>query len=600
MLFPSATIDGVACRVLLIRPDQGNGRTIEMQHRFDTSIGLGRTSIEERRARRANLLLTQSATLPLVGNARDDWRKGIAVLGTLPIAMPLWVDALPVARWAERIYDAQKVINFTPGAGAFTVYAAGSLPGSPAYTHYAPLMLGRWDKRPAASARGRKYAEVEITLPEKRPWSWRIGIHTHGSGWDALPDWSSGPIVDESTFELEQTQLDGAAASEPVLDAENVAARWRQEAIFKFMSRLGIRDALTHFEDVKGALSSWSPVPAWFQVGADTAETPDNYTARFESDVFTLRFTSGATAMAQVAFLQEIDTGERSQSLASEAYFYKLTYQHDAANPELFTNWDAPITGAEGDFNPDQCVHQELLPSLKPQDAKATLQLGRRDDSLAADWLIGRLYGWVRLEIYSGDPEDFAATRKQVFGGFVQQVTPDGNVLTLAANFFGTALDRNAPSDVFSRRCNTWLTSGRCTKAEVDVKSEGTIAPADLSDDRQTLTIHSVSGFGGTSYADNWFAPNGVLRTGTGRGKMVATITRSVMDGSDLVVTLNRPLWADKIAGGGQTVTLIPSCEGQYDADCGTKFSNQPNFQGDPFMPDYIEQTSPATAKTKK
>ena len=606
MLFPSATVAGLACRVLLIRPEvsEARGRTIEISHRFDTSIGLGRTTIEERRARRAHPLLIQRCTLPLVGNARDDWRKGLAALGNLPVAMPLWVDALPVARWGERVYDAQQVINFHPSTGAFTVYAAADLPGDlGTLTHplLAPLMLGRWDKRPAASAPAASYAEVEITLAEKRPWSCRVGINPHGSGWTALPDWSSAPILDESVHGLEQTQLDGVAASEPVLDATDTAARWRQEARFKLMSRLAIREALTHFADVKGAWATW-PVPAWFQPGADTTATPDEYTARFESDVLTLRYVSGAVATAQAAFLQEIDTGERSQALPSEAFFYQLTYQHDAANPELWTNWDAPVTHSGKTYQPDQCVHKELTASLRPQDAKAELRLGRKPGSLVADWHLGRLFGWVRLEIFAADPANFGATVKQVFGGFVQSVSPDGNVFTLAANFFGTALDREAPSDVFGRRCNTYLTSTRCGLSEVAVKSEGTIAPSDLSADGLTLTLHDVTGYGGDAYAENYFAPNGVLRTGTGRNKMVATITRSVMDGDDLVVTLSRPLWADKISGAGQTVTLIPSCEGQYEADCNVKFGdNRANFRGDPFMPDYLEQSSAAAGmKTKK
>jgi hypothetical protein len=51
----------------------------------------------------------------------------------------------------------------------------------------------------------------------------------------------------------------------------------------------------------------------------------------------------------------------------------------------------------------------------------------------------------------------------------------------------------------------------------------------------------------------------------------------------------------------GQSVQLLPGCGGQYDTDCGTKFSNQAVFRGFPFMPDYIDQTSSGGApKAKK
>lgn len=91
MLFPLATIGDLQFRLLLIQPDfqPEQGRGIEISHRLDTLISEGRTTIEERRPARRAMLLTQTCTLCLKGNAADDWRKGLAALGARPVGVPL-------------------------------------------------------------------------------------------------------------------------------------------------------------------------------------------------------------------------------------------------------------------------------------------------------------------------------------------------------------------------------------------------------------------------------------------------------------------------------------------------------------------------------
>ena len=247
MLFPQTTIGDLQIRLLLIRPEinQARGRTIEVGHRFDTIIAEGRTTIEERMAGRSALLLSQRCTLPLVGDSADDFRKGLAALGERPIGIPLWIDALPVAQWPQRIYEAQKVINFDPVTGAFAIYDAGSVPAEPTHPLLAPLLIGRWRERPAIDVRTKSFGEVDVAIAEASPWSCRIGINPHGAAWAATPDWSS-PLKDQSEYGLETFEV-GGAAREPGRDRRNAAARWRQEAGFTFKDRLSIRQALTWF-----------------------------------------------------------------------------------------------------------------------------------------------------------------------------------------------------------------------------------------------------------------------------------------------------------------------------------------------------------------
>ncbi|MBL9187936.1 MAG: phage BR0599 family protein [Opitutaceae bacterium] len=593
MKFPAATIDGLAVRLLLIRPDvsTAKGRAITVAYRLDTQLGQGRTGIEERRPRRATPLLTQTCTLLVAAATADDWRQGLAALGSKPVAIPLWIDALPVARWGERIHSAQKVINFDPVTDAFQIYDGGSIPGTPPHPLLAPLLVGRWLKRPTAEVITRHVADaIEVKIEEASPWAMRIGINSHGTTWAAQPN-RAQPVRETSDYDLDLIRL--SVAREPGLDRTNLAAQWTQEGDFLFGSRLEIRQHLTFFAARRGAWESWSPVPAWFTPGADTTATPHNYTARFASDTLTLDYRSGAVATARLGFVQEIDVPGRSQALPGETHLYALSYDHDAANPELFTAWDAPLAGVEGTFLPAQIAHQEIIRSLKPQDVKADLSVAFVAGSLLHDYDLQRLYGPLRLKIWKCDPDDVADTRTLLFSGQVTNVLPEGNVYKVTAKLFGDILAKRLASWVYGPRCNTVVFSSLCGLAEGDHDSSGTIVPASLSSDGLTLTVPSVTGWGGPSYADNWFA-GGLLRTGTGRATMIVTIMTSELSGSDLVLTLKRPLWADKIAGGGQSVTLLPGCDRQA-GTCQTKFSNfaptaaGKGFRGLPYIPDYLE-----------
>lgn len=602
-LFPSATLGSLSFRLLLVRPDLSRGRTIQIATSADTLLGAGRTTIEERRPGRETLLHTQKVTLVALGNALDDFRQGLAALGPGLVGMPLWVDALPVARWAERIYDPQQVINFDPVSGAFALYAAGSLPASPAYPLYAPLLLGRWDQRPTARALTAKNAELEVTLKEASPYSCRISVNTQAGGWTAAPDWSSPP-EETSAYALEQIALDGVGAREVGLDAVNAAPQWTQRGQFTFRHRLEIRQHLTWFLAMGGALHSWSPVPAWLRPGADTPGTPANYTARFTTDTLTLDYLSGAVARAQVGFTQEIDTGARAQSLAGEAYLYRLDYPPDPANPERFTNWDAPLTvTGDGTYLAAQVAHQEIVRSLKPQDVSAEVDMVFASGSLAADWLQGRLFDVLNLTIWKCDPADATGTRgAPLFQGQVTNILPNGNTLKLTAKLLGNLLASRVPSWLAGPRCNTWVFSPDCGLAEASYRGAGTVTPGHLSSDARTLTVPAPAGPDRSAYPANWFA-GGILRTGAGRSfQQVTIVSSTVVDGThpDLSLALNRPLWSDLIAGGGQAVQLVPGCGLQYDADCGTKYNNRDNFRGQPFKPRFLTQDTAGTFNPPK
>lgn len=603
MLFPSATVGDLQLRLLLIPPDfqPEAGRGIEISHTFNTLVGESRTSVEERRPGRRALLVTQTCTLFLrTASIADDWRKGLGALGAMPVGIPLWVDALPPGQWDHRIYDAGKIVGFDPESGAASIYDGPALPEPATYPLYAPLLIGRWSERPPAETVTDEVGFVRVAIREASPWSCRIRPRAHASGWIATPEF---PLRDISDYGLEAETI--SAAREPILDRTNAAPRWRAEGEFLFNGRLAIRQALGHFDTMQGALHAWAGLPAWFQPGADTDATPDTLTARFATDTLTLAFDAGHVARATIGFIQEIETPARVQTHTGEFHLYELTYQHDSSNPERFTDCDEPLVVDALIYQPRQVAHREIRRSLKPQDDKATLRLAYSPGSLADDWQRARLFGWVLLTIWKCDPDDPAGTRgAPLYTGFVTSVSPSGNVLTLEASLFGRLLKERAPGAVFGRQCSTHLFSAKCGLIEGDYDSEGTVSSFDLSADGLVLTVHDVTGWlppepeEGAEPPD-WFA-HGLLRTGSGRGRIVVTILSSTIDGTTVVVKVARPLYADMLLSSGQAVTLLPGCGRQYVSDCIGKFSNGINFRGEPFMPEFIKQSSPDAPKTPK
>jgi len=591
MKFPLVTSGGQTFGLLLIEP---NWRTKpQVAHRFDTLIGEGRTSQEDRRPERGGMYLASLRWhLTAIDTDADDWRKGLAALGNNPVAVPLWPDARPVTDWSTRIYDPQKVINFDRDSGAYAIYDAGSLPGSPAYPLYAPLVLCRWKERPIADAETSTVAEVDIELAENRVWAWRVGINSYGSSWTAEPNWVS-PVKDASVHGLELLEINPQVAA--ALDRTSTPPRWLQEAVFTFCDRLEIRQALSWFVAKSGARDSWSSLPAWFQPGTATVDTPATYTARFASDTFTLAFDTPEVADARLGFIQEVSG---SQALAGEAWLYRLSYAQDTANPELYTSWDAPLSATEGTYQPFQIGHREIVRSLRPQDEKAEIHIAHLSGTLMADWLLGRLFGLVAITIWKCDPANPNGTRgTPQFEGWVKDVLPEGNDLAVTATLLGPILERRVPGWVYGPRCNTYVFSPYCKLVEATYRSSGTCSAANLSADGQTLAVQGVSGFGAPAAA-SWFA-NGIVRTGSGRNTQIATIVESAAAASGVVtIKLSRPFWADKISA-GQAVQLVPGCDGQR-LTCKNKFNNYVNFRGEPFIPDYLQTREVGTPTPKK
>ncbi len=596
MKFAAASIGSMSFQVLLVRPDW-DAKGVTVSHRLDTSVEVGRTTIEERRPMRAALLLTQKCSLQAYQGEADDWRKGLATLGTNRVGMPLWVDALPKASWSTRIYDPQQIINFDPSSDAFAIIAKASMPSDPTtltYPMVAPLIVGYWAKRPPADAIAGALGNIDIELVEASPYSCRVGIISVGSGWIQNPD-RAGKLTDLSDYDLELVKATSSTAREPALDAVNAAPRWSQEADFTFMDRTEIGTALSWFVAKGGSWQSWSGLPAWFQPGTATSATPNSYTARFASDTLELAYANPNLARSHIGFIQEIQVIGRSQALPPQIYLMQVTYRADPSNPDSFTNYDSPLTVGGVVFNPAQLDVKQLTVSLRPQDEQSQVVIPYLAGSIIDDWTKGRLYKPVTLSIWTVDPTSLPGSLSNpVFVGFITKVEPNGSNQTVTATLMGEMLKRRVPVYSYGTNCNAHVFDDRCGLAESTHDTAGTSARADLSADGFTLTVHTPTGWGGPPFPDNWFA-KGTLRTGSGRLAVIGLVLASSTSSGSLVIKLSRPLFPDMLASGGQAVQLVPGCGGQYQADCITKFNNAVNFRGTPFIPQTLQTVTPGT-----
>lgn len=149
--------------------------------------------------------------------------------------------------------------------------------------------------------------------------------------------------------------------------------------------------------------------------------------------------------------------------------------------------------------------------------------------------------------------------------GTVTAISVDGSTCTLTSpSNAGRALVIEAPNIMCQTLCNHVLGNARC-KVDLDALSVVSVISGWTAN---TITVASDGG-----KPDDYFAA-GELVTATERRTIISHVGN--------VLTLNYPLKKHRI---GTSVTLRPGCDHAYSGDCLTKFNNQVNFGGCPFIP---------------
>lgn len=163
---------------------------------------------------------------------------------------------------------------------------------------------------------------------------------------------------------------------------------------------------------------------------------------------------------------------------------------------------------------------------------------------------------------------NFASDAVLIWTGPVNSISIDNQRAKLrSASLFTSALASPLPPRFYQKVCNHVLYDARCTvnpasftktDAVVGVIENGTVI--DVDDD---------------GFADGVLIAGEMISNRTGERRLITAQASNV-------ITINFP-FADLITG--DEVTLRAGCDHSF-ATCGSKFSNQVNFGGHPFIPD--------------
>lgn len=579
--------------LVLFMPDPNWKFAIEVIHRKETRTDAGKTGRENRWPRRYTMLHEISATWSLPQAETAALETQLADL-SVPTAgdrvffgMPMFMDQLAPASWAQRIYDAQWVLNYDETG--YAIYAANAIPAEPVRRWLAPLLVGRLQQRPVLQAKTNLRAQCSLRLLEKSPHDYRVAPAAEGvvsANWPAAladrDNWRELP--QSSTEEIMEYEEIGDGRMEAA-DGQEGTTRRTQQFLVTLKTRAQIRTLLNFFLARKGSVQSFT-VPWLLQPGADTPETPHATRARFATDELRLLYKNDGLADAKISLVQlpwEIEgvAGETPEQ-APDAYFYRLTMDVPGGPLQWrYTNWETDLARAgDGTYKGDVegwWEHDKITQTIDLSDDAVNL----------TSWLfegnplirvVQRLVDVpIGIEIFKGNPADPDAAVK-VYEGEIEAVSIKSRKLSATTMVLGGRLTAKVPNFFFGPECNHEFCGAGCLLDTEDWTFTGTIES--VSGNEVTLVV--TSNPPGATLDDDWFA-KGWMSKGAGETYELKQIVRSLpLSGGRQKLTLQRPLTEYT---GGEVCTFMPYCGGTK-GECQDKFGNYINFGGHPFISD--------------
>ncbi|MBI3886163.1 MAG: phage BR0599 family protein [Opitutae bacterium] len=577
--------------LVLFMPDPNWRWSVEVVHRKETYVDDGKTGRENRRPRRFTMLHEIAATWqlePADTAALETQLADLSVPTTgdrVFVGVPMCMDQLAKARWGERIYDAQWVLNYDETG--YAIHAANAVPAVPVRRWLAPLMVGHLQERPALKASTDRRAQFSLRLLEKSPWDYRITPAAEGvvsadfpASLQAAANWKELP--QSSTTEIMVYEDLGDGRMEAADGQEDITRR-TQQFLVTLKSRAEIRTLLNFFVARKGRMQSFA-APWLLRPGADTPATPHTTKARFAEDALKLTYATDATAHAKIGFIQlpwEIAgvAGEQPEQ-AARAFLYKLSLDVPGGPIEWrFTNWETdllrPGDGAYlGDVN-GQWEHDKITQTIDLSDEPVTLTSWILTDNPLIR-VVQRLVD-VPLEILIDecDPENPAGA-VQVYEGEIESVSVKSRKLTASTLVLGGRLAAKVPNFFFGPECNHEFCDAGCQLAAAAWTFAGTV----VSQVGNVLTLAVTSNPPGAVLGADWFAKGWVSKGAGGAYELKQIVRSADLGGGQQTFTLQRPFAA---VAAGDVLTFMPYCGGTG-AECETKFGNYLNFGGHPHI----------------
>lgn len=581
----------------LFLPDPNWRSSLEITHRLVAEIEAGQTGRENRRPKHYALRHELAATWTLPKAQTAELQNALWTLGTpttgdrVYVGLPIFVDQLVPGRWAEKIYDAQWVLNYDETG--YSIHASDDLPEVPVRRWFAPLIVGRLQQRPKLTALSDERAQYALRLLERSPWDFRIAPANPApevvevdwpaaleANWKELPqDWT------EDILEYDDVG-DGRVEA---LDGQDGNVRRAQSFLVTMQNRAQVRALLNFFLARKGIVQSFA-APWLLQPGDDLPQTPHTTKARFADDVLKLTYSSDLTAEAQIGMLQvpwEIAgvAGETPEQ-APDAYFYKLWLDVPGGLVVWrFTNWEHDLQRNEG----GAVTYKGDVNALFQHD-KITHAIDLSDDPVAiGSWIfegnpLVRVVQRVldvpmQIEIRRGDPAnpDAAAV---VYSGEIVEADNEGRRLSASTAVLGGLLDVKVPNFFFGPVCNYQFCGAGCNTSGSMAPEDWTFTGTIVSQVGSDLTVTVTGNPPAAALVDDYFA-KAWLKVGAGDAHELRQIVRSVaLAGGQQRFKLKRPLRTVVI---GAAATFRPYCSGTR-AECEGKYDNYINMGAHPHI----------------
>ncbi len=577
--------------LVLFLPDPNWRWAVEVVHRKEAIVDAGETGRENRRPRRFTITHELSATWQIKQALTAELEAQLYTLSVpttgdrVYVGLPMFMDQLEPARWAERIYDAQWVLNYDETG--YAIYAANAIPGAPARRWLAPLLVGRLSDRPVLQARTDREAQYTLRLLEKSPWDYRVAPAAEGAvsvNWPAaLQDRDNWRELPQSGTEEIMVYEDLGDGRIEAADGQEGTTRRTQQFLVTLKTRAQIRTLLNFFLARKGRVQSFD-APWLLRPGANTPETPHTTKARFAEDALKLSYTSDASAHAKIGFVQvpwEIAgvAGEQPEQ-AAEAYFYRLTM--DVPGGPLrwrFTNWETDLVrGGDGTYLGDtkgQWEHDKITQTIDLSDEAVNLVSWILADNPLIR-VVQRLVDVpIEIEIFKGDPANPDAAELR-YVGEIEQVGIKSRKLTASTIVLGGRLAAKVPNFFFGPECNHEFCDAGCQLAAEDWTFAGTV----VSQVGNVLTLAVTSNPPGAVLGADWFAKGWVSKGAGGTYELKQIVRSADVGGGQQNFTLQRPFAAVAL---GDVLTFMPYCGGTR-AECETKFDNYINMGAHPHI----------------
>jgi uncharacterized phage protein (TIGR02218 family) len=159
-----------------------------------------------------------------------------------------------------------------------------------------------------------------------------------------------------------------------------------------------------------------------------------------------------------------------------------------------------------------------------------------------------------------------------IFLGKIAEVKPGRDMINITLNGFTDILNQTMPRNLYQAGCVNTLFDASCTLNQASFATNGTAS-----------TGCTVSSINATLAQATGYFNQGKIKFTSGANNTFWRSVKSYTNGSPSVITLITPL--PTAPSNGDSFTIYPGCDKTL-TTCTSKFSNQVNFRGFPFIPE--------------